>query len=59
MELTKAQGVEGFYISSTSTKHTVDFYMHQGGKPVMHPDQALYALEPDDIHLLHRFSAAE
>jgi hypothetical protein len=33
--------------------------MQQGGKPVMHPDQALYALEPDDIHLLHRFSAAE
>lgn len=59
MELTKAQGVAGFYISSTSTKHTVDFYMHQGGKPVVHADKALYTLEPDDIHLLHTFSDAE
>lgn len=58
MELTKAQGVEGFYISSTTTRHTVEFYLHQGAKPVMQPDKALYALEPDDIHLLHKFIEA-
>lgn len=58
MELTRAQGVEGFYISSTSTRHTVEFYLHQGARPAMQPDTALFALEPDDIHLLHKFTEA-
>lgn len=55
MQIVKEQGAEGFYISSTSTRHTVEFYLHQGGQPVMQPDKALFALEPEDIHLMHRF----
>lgn len=55
MEIVKEQGAEGFYISSTSTRHTVEFYLHQGGHPIGQPDKRLYALEPDDIHLIHKF----
>lgn len=51
----KALGAAGFYISATSTRRTVDFYMLQGGVPTSQPDQALHELEPDDIHLIHRF----
>ncbi|WP_343807903.1 GNAT family N-acetyltransferase [Paenochrobactrum glaciei] len=55
LNIAKEQGAAGFYISATSTRRTVDFYMRQGGVPTAKPDRTLYELEPDDIHLIHRF----
>lgn len=48
-------GAEGFYISSTPTRRTVEFYLHQGAKLVERPDTKLIAIEPEDIHLAHWF----
>ncbi len=53
METACNMGAEGLYISSTSTRRTVEFYMHQGGQVTSQPDKALFALEPEDIHLIH------
>ncbi|MFK4825633.1 GNAT family N-acetyltransferase [Paenochrobactrum sp. BZR 588] len=54
-EIALEQGAKGFYISATSTRRTVDFYMHQGGVLTTKPDKKLYEMEPDDIHLIHYF----
>lgn len=48
-------GAAGFYISSTPTRRTVEFYLRQGAKLVARPDTALFAIEPEDIHLAHWF----
>ncbi|MHB0442614.1 GNAT family N-acetyltransferase, partial [Klebsiella pneumoniae] len=45
----------GLYISSIPNKNTVDFYLAQGCRLADKPDPALFALEPEDIHLVcHR-----
>lgn len=44
-------GAQKLYISATPTKYTVDFYLSQGAGLTMEIDDALLALEPDDIHL--------
>lgn len=46
-------GGEGLYISATSTRRTVDFYLAKGARLAPRPDRHLYALEPEDIHLVH------
>ncbi len=48
-------GAEGFYISSTPTRRTVEFYLRQGAKLIARPDTTLVAIEPEDIHLAHWF----
>jgi len=48
-------GTAGFYISSTSTRRTVEFYLRQGAVLAPRPDTTLVTMEPDDIHLIHRF----
>ncbi|WP_026040229.1 MULTISPECIES: GNAT family N-acetyltransferase [unclassified Acinetobacter] len=45
-------GAKQLYISATPSKRTVDFYMKYGAKLLDHPDQQLWQLEPEDIHLL-------
>ncbi|HBY3988322.1 TPA: GNAT family N-acetyltransferase [Klebsiella pneumoniae] len=48
-------GASGLYISSIPNKNTVDFYLAQGCRLADKPDPALFALEPEDIHLVcHR-----
>ncbi len=49
--LARADGVQRPYVSATSTRGTVDFYMSQGFMPLATPDERLVALEPDDIHM--------
>lgn len=39
------------YISATSTRKTVEFYLNLGAKLTTEPDAELLELEPDDIHL--------
>jgi GNAT superfamily N-acetyltransferase len=45
-------GAKSLYISATPSKRTVDFYIKQGAKLLAQPDQQLWQLEPEDIHLL-------
>lgn len=47
----KAFGAAYLYISATPTQHTVDFYLAQGAQLATEIDQALWDLEPEDIHL--------
>ena len=51
VRLARAEGAQRLYASATPTRGTVDFYMSQGFMPVATPDERLFALEPDDIHM--------
>jgi predicted N-acetyltransferase YhbS len=44
-------GARRLYISSTSSENTVRFYLHRGCRPTAEVDEALFRLEPEDIHL--------
>jgi len=50
----KQLGAKQLYISATPSRHTVDFYIKHGAQPLSAPDQQLWQLEPEDIHLLCR-----
>jgi hypothetical protein len=39
------------YVSASSSRSTVDFYLRRGMRLAQPPDPALAALEPADIHL--------
>jgi len=52
-EAARAFGARALYISSTPTENTVDFYLHRGASLVADPDPALFAAEPDDVHLTY------
>jgi len=47
-----SDGHKRLYVSATESKSAVGFYISQGFVPTLdvHPD--LYALEPDDIHMI-------
>ncbi len=47
----RKQGAESIYVSATPTKNTVDFYRRHGAEVLTYPDEKLFALEPDDIHM--------
>ena len=51
-ESAKQLGALQLYISATPSKRTVDFYIKHGAVVIGHPDQHLWELEPEDIHLL-------
>lgn len=51
-ESAKQLGAKQLYISATPTRRTVDFYIKHGAEPLSAPDQQLWQLEPEDIHLL-------
>ncbi len=48
----RAQGARFLYISATPTENTVNFYLGRGCVLADPPNPDLFALEPDDIHLL-------
>lgn len=54
-ELAKAtarrRGANGLYISATPSENTVNFYLRLGCAVAAEPDQELFDLEPEDIHL--------
>lgn len=52
-ESAKQLGAKQLYISATPSRRTVDFYMKHGAQPLSTPDQQLWQLEPEDIHLLY------
>ncbi|MCL5995678.1 MAG: GNAT family N-acetyltransferase [Chloroflexi bacterium] len=47
----REKGAKRLYISATPSEHTIDFYRRQGCIVTPEPDPALFALEPEDIHL--------
>lgn len=51
-ESAKQLGANQLYISATPSRRTVDFYIKHGAQPLSAPDQQLWQLEPEDIHLL-------
>lgn len=54
VRLARGDGAQRLYVSATPTRATVDFYMKQGFEPLSTPNETLFALEPDDIHLERR-----
>ncbi len=50
-ETARRRGASGIYISATPSEHTIQFYFQQGCVISQHHDAALFALEPEDIHL--------
>lgn len=47
----RARGAKRLYVSATPSEHTINFYLRQGCRVTLEPDPALFALEPEDIHL--------
>ncbi|RQT15357.1 N-acetyltransferase [Burkholderia contaminans] len=50
-EQARAMGAARLYVSATPSQNTIDFYLRLGFTVSASPDPALYALEPEDIHL--------
>jgi GNAT superfamily N-acetyltransferase len=48
----RARGAKFLYVSATPTQNTVNFYLQRGCVLADPPDPDLFALEPDDIHLV-------
>ncbi len=48
----RRRGAKWLYVSATPSQHTIDFYLRQGCALTPEPDPALFALEPEDIHLV-------
>jgi len=50
--LARFDGARRLYVSATPSGSTVEFYRSHGFEPTDEPDQALFALEPHDIHMI-------
>ncbi|HMO96530.1 MAG TPA: GNAT family N-acetyltransferase [Tepidiformaceae bacterium] len=48
----KSRGARRMYVSATPTERTVEFYLARGCELLAEPDPSLFALEPEDIHLI-------
>jgi predicted N-acetyltransferase YhbS len=48
----RGRGAKGLYISATPSENTIHFYRRLGAVVAPEPDPELYALEPEDIHLV-------
>jgi GNAT superfamily N-acetyltransferase len=48
----RADGHGSIVVSATPSLNTVRFYLRRGFEPMAEPLPELYALEPDDVHLL-------
>ena len=51
MATARSLGARRLYISATPSENTVDFYRRHGARVTDDVDAALFALEPEDIHL--------
>ena len=50
--LARADGARRLYVSATPSGSAVGFYRSSGFEPTDEPNEALLALEPDDIHMI-------
>jgi GNAT superfamily N-acetyltransferase len=51
-KIAREVGARRMYVSSTPSSSAVGFYLAQGCKLAIEADPELYALEPEDIHLI-------
>jgi predicted N-acetyltransferase YhbS len=49
----KEMGAKQLYISATPSENTIGFYLHLGCALAVEIDPELFALEPEDIHLVY------
>jgi len=54
MRLAKAQGADQLYVSATPSESAIGFYLSQGFALAKQVHKELYALEPEDIHLMRQ-----
>ena len=54
--LAKASGADELYVSATPSESAVGFYMSQGFRLAEEGNEELYALEPEDIHMIRRLA---
>jgi GNAT superfamily N-acetyltransferase len=54
MRLAKAQGAGQLYVSATPSESAIGFYLSQGFVLAKQVHKELYALEPEDIHLIRQ-----
>jgi ribosomal protein S18 acetylase RimI-like enzyme len=50
--LARSDGARRLYVSATPSGSTIEFYRSYRFEPTDEPDQALFALEPHDIHMI-------
>jgi GNAT superfamily N-acetyltransferase len=50
--LARREGARELYVSATPSESAVGFYLSQGFRPTDTPHPELYALEPEDIHMI-------
>jgi len=48
----RIRGARWLYVSATPSENTIHFYQRRGCGLIEQPDPELFALEPEDIHLL-------
>jgi GNAT superfamily N-acetyltransferase len=58
LEITRASEARAIYVSAIPSASAVGFYLSRGFRPVPEPDPELYALEPDDIHMVRDLQPA-
>jgi GNAT superfamily N-acetyltransferase len=51
-QVARTREAKFLYISATPTENTVNFYLRRGCRVATPADPKLFALEPDDIHLV-------
>lgn len=52
VRLARADGAHRLYVSATPSDSAVGFYRSYGFEPTDEPNETLFALEPDDIHMI-------
>lgn len=54
IRLAKEKGAQELYVSATPSESAVGFYLRQGFRPTARVNEELYALEPEDIHMVRQ-----
>ena len=51
-DLARQHGAQALYVSAIPSQSAVNFYLSQGFRPTSEPNPAMFALEPEDIHMV-------
>lgn len=51
-DLARQHGAQALYVSAIPSQSAVNFYLSQGFRPTTEPNPAMFALEPEDIHMV-------
>jgi GNAT superfamily N-acetyltransferase len=52
--LAEGHGATALYVSAIPSQSAVNFYLRQGFAPTTTPNPKMFALEPEDIHMVRR-----